>query len=293
MGRRRPVEGSALSGTALAPAAVPVSSIALNPRNPRDNYQDVEELQASISEVGILQPIGVVRYETYLTHYPEDERAIGVCDWVVLHGNRRVVAAQAAGLPEVPVHVVDRLGRDGQLDESVLIENIHREALPPLREAEALRLLVERHGSQRTVARRIGKSGAFVSQRLSLLKLEPQFREELATGTLGIREALAIASRPAEEQSTARQELRDRSSARTEQAAAGTTVESQNGDHPPRSRSTNTKAAQRVQQSTTVRVRVDSVSDTAEDLRAHFDTEALAELAELLAPVEHRLSSTA
>lgn len=201
MGRRRSIEGSALPKS-TTPATVPVSSIAHNPRNPRPGYDDVAELADSISEVGLLQPLGVVRYETFLTHYPDHEQDVGACDWVVLNGNRRLAAARKAGLDEVPVHVLDRLGRDDYLDESVLIENIHREALPPLREAQALQLLTERHGSQRTVAKRIGKTQGYVSQRLALLKLAPELRAALTAGQLRVEDARRVAKLPHDAQRT-------------------------------------------------------------------------------------------
>ncbi|TLW89240.1 ParB/RepB/Spo0J family partition protein [Saccharomonospora piscinae] len=199
MGRRRRIEGSALATTS-APATVPVTSIAHNPRNPRDDYDDVGELADSIREVGVLQPIGVVRYEVYLSHYPDHELEVGTCDWVALNGNRRLAAARRAGVDEIPVHVLDRLGREDHLDESVLIENIHREQLPPLREAQAIRLLVDRHGSQRAVAKRIGKSQGYISQRLSLLKLTPQLQDALRSGQMTVEDARRVAALPAEEQ---------------------------------------------------------------------------------------------
>lgn len=199
MGRRRRIEGSALATTS-APATVPVSSIAHNPRNPRDGYDDVDELADSIREVGVLQPIGVVRYEVFLSHYPDHEHDIGVCDWVALNGNRRLAAARKVGLDEVPVHVLDRLGRASHLDESVLIENIHRQQLPPIREAQAIKVLLDRHGSQREVAKRIGKTQAFVSQRLALLELAPDLKDAVTAGELHVRDARRIAKLSHDEQ---------------------------------------------------------------------------------------------
>ncbi|MGH3783126.1 MAG: ParB/RepB/Spo0J family partition protein [Pseudonocardiaceae bacterium] len=198
MGRRRVVGDEAVAVS--NPTSVPVSSIAHNPRNPRDDYNDVTELAASIREVGVLQPLGVVRYEVFLTHYPDCEDQVGTHDWVVLHGNRRLEAARQAGLTEVPVNVMDHLGRDKQFDEAVLVENIHRAALPPLREAAALAALVELHGSQREVARRIGKSQGFVSQRLMLLELPDELRAALAGHQVTVEQARKIAALPADTQ---------------------------------------------------------------------------------------------
>lgn len=200
MGRRRGIEGSAAVSSAATPQTVPVSSIAHNPRNPRDHYDDVDELAKSIEEVGLLQPIGIVRYETYLTHYPQYEHEIGTCDWVAINGNRRLAATRRVGLPEIPVHVVDSLGRDEQFDEAALIENIHREALPPLREAAALRELVKRHGSQRKVAKRIGKTNGYVSQRIALLSLVPELQAALRAGQLNVADARQMAGLAPEQQ---------------------------------------------------------------------------------------------
>lgn len=179
---------------------VPVSAIAHNPRNPRDGYGDIGELADSIQQVGVLQPLGVVSAELFLAHYPGHETGIGECRWVALAGNRRLAAAHRVGLAEVPVHVLDGLGEDAQLDEAPLIENIHREALPPLREAAALELLVQRHGSQRKAAARIGKSQGFISQRLALLRLPEELRAAVSDGTLTVEVARAIAALPAEVQ---------------------------------------------------------------------------------------------
>ena len=197
---RRPITGSAAATAATTPTSVPVTSIAHNPRNPRDHYDDIAELVASLQEVGVLQPLGVVRYEIFLTHYPQHEHEVGTYDWVVINGNRRLAAARKLGLSDVPVTVLDRLGRDDHLDEAVLIENIHREALPPLREAQALRLLVDRHGTQSAVAKRVGKTEGFVSQRLALLKLVPDLQIALSAGELTVEDARKLGKAPADRQ---------------------------------------------------------------------------------------------
>lgn len=84
--------------------------------------------------------------------------------------------------------------------DAVLVENIHRQALPPLREAAALQLLVERHGSQRKVAQRIGKSQGFISQRLALLTLPDALRTAVGDRTLTVESARRIAALPSEQQ---------------------------------------------------------------------------------------------
>lgn len=199
MAPRRPVITGSTLGTGT-PADLPVAVIAHNPRNPPGRYDDVEELADSIRDMGVMQAIGVVRYEVFLMHYPEHEAAIGSREYVAVMGNRRLAAARLAGLTDIPVRHLDHLGRDGMFDEATLVENIHREDLAPLDEARALAALVERHGSQATVARRVGKTPGYVSQRLALLKLIPEFQKALESGEVRLEDARALGSLPVGEQ---------------------------------------------------------------------------------------------
>lgn len=200
MGRRRGVEGSAVSTTAATPTTVPVSSIAHSPRNPRESYEDVAELAASMEQVGVLQPLGVVRHELYLARYPQYETEIGTAHWVVIQGNRRLAAAEQAQLDEVPVVVQERLAREDTFDETTLIENVHRADLPPLREAALLQELIEKYGSGRKVAKAVGKTPGWVTQRLSLLKLAPELQALLSSGELSIAAGRELAQIPQERQ---------------------------------------------------------------------------------------------
>lgn len=177
------------SSSASNPARIPVASIAHNPRNARDNYDDTTELAESVREYGVLQPLGVVRYEIYLAHWPEHEDDIGAAHWVVMQGNRRLAAARAAGLDEVPVIVQEQLGRSDRLDESILVENVHRADLPHLRQAALLQQLAEKHGGQRAVAKVLNKTPGWVNQRLSLLKLVPELQTKLGSGELTVEQA--------------------------------------------------------------------------------------------------------
>ncbi len=276
MGSRRGITGSAQPAT-TTPSTVPVGSIAHNPRNPRADYDDVADLAASVAQVGVLQPLGVVRYETFLTHYPAHEQDIGTCDWVALNGNRRLAAAKKAGLNEVPVHVLDRLGRDDHMDESVLIENIHREALPPLREAEAIRRLVERHGSQRAAANRIAKTNGYVSQRLALLKLTPELQAAFVGGELRVEDARRIAKMSPEEQAAEWERL--------QAAVYVVNSGSDTGDEAQGVYDVNT-ADRTGRRSTTAkpppRMRVESPEQVAQELRKHLDETQLNTLAQLL-----------
>lgn len=195
MGRRLR-EGS----SATNPTSIPVTSLAHNPRNARDDYDDVAELADSLREFGVLQPLGVVRYEIFLARWPEHEQDIGSAHWVVMQGNRRLAAARQAGLDEVPVVVQERLGRADRLDESILVENVHREGLPPLREAALLQELVDKHRSQTAVAKIVSKSVGWVNQRLSLLNLHPQLQAKLSSGELTATAARDLARIPRDRQ---------------------------------------------------------------------------------------------
>ncbi|WP_224389192.1 ParB N-terminal domain-containing protein [Pseudonocardia sp. ICBG1293] len=143
---------------------IPLSDLAHNPRNPRYGYDDpaIQELADSLREHGQLQPATVVARDVYLAHYPEDADQLGAAAWVVLIGNRRLAGARLAELTYLVASVEDRLGgADPMLAEATLVENIHRQDLPPLLEARELQGLVERHGSQRTAAKRVAKTQAW------------------------------------------------------------------------------------------------------------------------------------
>jgi len=209
MARRRTVEGSALSGSTDGVKTLPVNSLAHNPRNPRDDYNDVAELALAIKSVGIMTPLAVTRYEMFLTHYPEHEHEIAGYDWVVLNGNRRLAAARLIDLQEVPVTVADHLGRDNKFDEGVLIDNIHREKLPLLREALAIKALVDKHGSQAIVAERLGKTPAYVSQRVGLLRLTEELQAEVREGRMAFDDARGLSALPPEQQLSQWQRLQE------------------------------------------------------------------------------------
>ena len=142
---------------------VPLSSVTPNPDQPRKHFAEeaLADLAASIKARGLLQPI-VVRKVTD--------------GYQLLAGERRFRAAVLAGLDRVPALI-----REGDDDlEIALIENLQREDLSPLEEAEALALLIERHGhSHREVAELLGKSRPYVSNTLALNRLPESVKEDL------------------------------------------------------------------------------------------------------------------
>jgi ParB/RepB/Spo0J family partition protein len=188
--------------SASAPRTAPLDQLAPNPGNPRDDDLDVEELAASFEEIGQLQSAAVVSRPVFLAVYPQYADDIAKsARWVVINGNRRLAAARKAGLSELKIDVSDQLGvDDDRIDDAVIIENIHRQNLPPLREAAHLARMIKRHGSQRKLAKRIGKTQAYVSQRLSLLDLLPELQEALSAGTINVTDARKLAIQPEDDQ---------------------------------------------------------------------------------------------
>lgn len=191
-----------------SPVTVLMHTIVGNPSNPRpeEDYSDDDpefaELKASMREIGQLQPLAVVsrpvfekaKPEAVAQASPQTRKLLREAEWVVVTGNRRLAAARQLSWTRIDIRVQDQLGDEaGRIDEAVIIENIHRKALSKIAEAEYLQVMVERHGSQEEVARRIGKSQVYVSQRLALLKLAPDIQEEVDAGTLKVKEARQLA----------------------------------------------------------------------------------------------------
>lgn len=163
----------------------PIEEIAPSVDNPRQRFdeQRLEELAASIRSQGLVQPL-VVRMRT-----PEDK--LGEGSFVLIAGERRWRAAQRAGLKDVPVVVKDVSA--AQAFELALVENLQREDLNPIEEAEAYRRLSDEFGyTQEELARRVGRERATVANALRLLKLPGRVREQVATGQLAMGHARAL-----------------------------------------------------------------------------------------------------
>ncbi|MDQ5823593.1 MAG: ParB/RepB/Spo0J family partition protein [Chloroflexota bacterium] len=164
--------------------AVPVDSIAPNPRQPRGTFdlEELEDLAASIREHGVLQPLVVTQ-------------AGDQGSYNLIAGERRWRAAMLAGLEQVPVIVKETSSR-GML-ELALVENLQRADLNPLEEATAYRALVDDFGmKQDEVADRVGKSRQAVANSLRLLRLPPAIQEALAAGSMSEGHARALLQVP-------------------------------------------------------------------------------------------------
>lgn len=160
-----------------------VSAISPNPMQPRRVFDEgeLEELAASIRENGLLQPL-VVR------------PAPGKADrYELIVGERRLRAVASLGWPEVAGIV--REASDDTLLVLALVENLQREALGALEEAEGYEVLSETFGmSQADIARSVGKNRSTVANLLRLLKLPPSIRKLLESGELSMGHARALLS---------------------------------------------------------------------------------------------------
>jgi len=157
-----------------------VDRILPNPRQPRANIDAAElaELADSIREHGLIQPL-VVSYDETNEQY------------VLIAGERRLIAARQAGVMSVPVIV--REVTDQQRLELALIENIQRTDLNPLEAAEAYRQLAEDFQlSHEEISKRVGKSRAKVTNTLRLLNLSPGARKALAENVISEGHARAL-----------------------------------------------------------------------------------------------------
>ncbi|TGV31435.1 ParB/RepB/Spo0J family partition protein [Mesorhizobium sp. M00.F.Ca.ET.186.01.1.1] len=159
---------------------VSVSEIRPNPYQPRKEFEQsaIDELAHSIREHGIIQPL-IVRKS--------------IKGFELVAGERRLRAAKLAGLKQVPVVV--KAYTDQQLMEIALIENLQRENLNPLEEAEAYEKLIAHHEyTQEQLAQRIGKSRPHVANMLRLLQLPESIRKLVAATELTMGHARALLS---------------------------------------------------------------------------------------------------
>lgn len=183
------------------PASVKLQLLAHNPFNPREELTELEETADSLQAKGQIQPVTVTRRAAFLQAHPGQEDQIGEAEYVVIDGNRRLAAAALAGLEELRIDVNDDLAVSAaDILESALIANIHRVDVPPIDQARAIKELLTKHGSQEAVAKRLGKSGAWVSQRLALLQLPEDLQEKVEAGELTVRDGRRIGRLPADQQ---------------------------------------------------------------------------------------------
>lgn len=160
-------------------AEIPVQDTVANAKQPRQVFDEeaLEELKASIREVGFLQPIVV--------------RPIDSGRYEIVMGERRWRAAQALGRETIPAIV--RETRDDAMLRDALLENVHRADLNPLEEAAAYQQLLEEFGATHDeLARRIGRSRPQISNTIRLLNLPPPVQRRVAAGVLSAGHARAL-----------------------------------------------------------------------------------------------------
>ncbi len=157
---------------------VPINHITPNPHQPRQtmNPEQLQELANSITEHGLIQPLLVTQVDG---------------DYQLIAGERRWRASKLAGLTQVPVIVKESSPQ--QMLELAIVENIQRADLNALEEAHAYAQLIEEFGlTQQTVAERVGKSRATITNTVRLLKLPAELKAGLAAGKISEGHARAL-----------------------------------------------------------------------------------------------------
>lgn len=159
---------------------IPVDKISANPYQPRSNFdpQALAELTDSIRQLGIIQPITV--------------RKVGL-RYQIISGERRFKAASAAGLETIPAYIKET--DDQGMLEMAIVENIQREDLDAIEVALSFqRLIDECHLTQETMADKVGKKRATVTNYLRLLKLPAEIQVCIRDGKISMGHAKAILS---------------------------------------------------------------------------------------------------
>ena len=163
---------------------LPISQVESCSSQPRRCFDEekLEELADSIRQHGIIQPLTVRRLSSGY--------------YQIIAGERRWRAARLAGLTEVPVVVIE--ADDRKAMELAMIENLQREDLNPMEEAEGYKSLVEQYGmTQEQAAQRVGKSRSAVANAMRLLSLSPAVRALVEEGRLSAGHARALLTLPA------------------------------------------------------------------------------------------------
>ncbi|MFZ3475502.1 ParB/RepB/Spo0J family partition protein [Streptomyces sp. 2.9] len=267
--------GAPTSGV-VPPSEVPIEALTHNPFNLREDLTELDELAASLTVRGQLQPLAVATRMAFMEAHPGHTDGLGRAPYVVIDGNRRLAAAQRAGLRTMHIHVNDSLSTSAaDILESALIANVHRVDVAPMDQARALQELVEVHGSQAQVAKRLGKTPAWVSQRLTLT---PELQDKVETG----EPARRIGRLPQEDQAPAAEEAvnavnpprqRTRPAAAQAQTPAPTPT---TGDDPQETSAAQAPAPRRIT------IVAESPETIADALTAHLTPDDLKAVTELL-----------
>jgi ParB family chromosome partitioning protein len=253
---------------------IPIDQIHVNPNQPRKIFDSstLQELATSIKASGVIQPV-VVR------------RVNGAYELIA--GERRWRAARQAGLDRIPAVV--REATDAESLELALVENLLREDLNPMEEAEAYHKLLAQFGwTQEELAQRVGRDRSSIANALRLLRLPESIQADLRGGRLTMGHALALLSlTSAADQLRLREEILAHSwsvrateqSARAVEAASGT---------PRRPKAARRRSAELVamedalQRALMTRVRITGTERAGTIQIAYANAEELERLAELM-----------
>jgi ParB family chromosome partitioning protein len=185
---------------------LPIEAVQRSPRQPRKRFEEarLDELAASIKEHGVVEPI-LVRREGG--------------SYRIVAGERRWRAAQRAGMKEIPA--ILREATEREAFELALVENLQREDLNAVEEAEAFEVLAKEHGlTQEAIAERVGKDRSTVANALRLLRLPADVRDLVKEGRLDMGHARALLGLDGDEaiRKAAQRALRERLSVRATEA---------------------------------------------------------------------------
>ena len=170
---------SAKSATTPGVSKVKLKDIYPNPDQPRRDFdeQSLEQLSQSIKKKGLITPITIRKQDD---------------GYEIIAGERRWRAAKRANLRSVPAYII-KIKNDSEMMEVALIENIQREDLNAIEEAEGYAILNSKHGlSHDEIAKTIGKKRVTISNSLRLLKLPPEIRKSIRDGKISAGHGRAI-----------------------------------------------------------------------------------------------------
>src|SRR2546423_7092756 len=173
---------SSTPGTDEATSDIPIDQIHGNPNQPRKLFDSkaLNELAASIQTSGVIQPIVVRRHGD---------------SYQLIAGERRWRAARQAGLTRIPALV--REATDAQSLEIALVENLLREDLNPMEEAEGYQKLLAQFGwTQEELGQRVGRDRSSIANALRLLRLPDEIQADLRSGRLTMGHARALLALP-------------------------------------------------------------------------------------------------
>ena len=176
---------------------IDIEKIKANENQPRTIFDDekIAELATSIKENGLIQPLIVRKYNR---------------NYQIIAGERRYRACKLAGLKTVPCIIKDI--DDKQMDTYAIIENIQREDLTPIEEANAYKTLIDTYGmSQTELANKVGKKQSTIANKLRLLKLSDEVKDALKSKQITERHARAMLSLQPEKQEEILHEVIDKS----------------------------------------------------------------------------------